>query len=460
MAEALLHALLAQTVALTLGVIAVHGLQALALKRRSAGAAYLAWLLVPVAMLTVALPHPAALLALRVDVSAIAPTWAVAAPAARVDARGGVAPMLAAAWLAGALLLGALLAWRQRRFAATLTRTPGTSARLPAGAGPAVLGVLRPRIALPRDFETAFDGQEQRLMLLHERVHQRRRDNLWNLLASALLVLHWFNPIAWWAARRLRADQELACDAAVLRREPPDALATYAGALLKVQGVTLTPPLATAWQSSHPLVERVRMLQRHRLSPARHRAGLRLAALSILLAGIGGYTVRSNAGAPATDAVSIMTEVELMRADADGHKTTTIAAKLLSRDGQKVLVRFDSPTLRQSFAEPVEIGLTIRRLEARQLQMDVTLQHGDPLVELSSPRVITIDGTPARVEVAGQHGVYALTLVPRIVDGASPMPPADVLPAVPPVAAPPLPPVPSVVAPPLPSVPPPPQRAP
>jgi len=204
------------------------------------------------------------------------------------------------------------------------------------------------------------------------------------------------------------------------------------------------------------------MLQRHRLSPARHRAGLRLAALSIVMAAVGGYAVRSNAGAPAADAASIMTEVELRRADADGHRSTTIAARLLSHEGQKVVVRFDPPTGESSVAEPVEIGLTVKRLAARQLQMDVMLQHGNPLVALSSPRVITIDGMPARVDVTGKDGIYALTLVPRVVEGMPPVPPVDALPPAPPApptsASPPLPAVPPVAAPPLPAVPPP-QRA-
>lgn len=455
MAESLLRALLAQTVALTLAVVAVRGLQALVLGRHGAGAVYLAWLLVPVAMGAAALPHPAAAtaLALRVDVSAIAPAWVVAAPVAPLDTHGGVVTWLAAAWLAGALLLVAVLALRQRRFESTLTRGPGTAARLPVGAGPAVLGLLRPRIALPRDFESAFDGEEQRLMLLHEQVHLRRRDNVWNLLASALLVLHWFNPIAWWAARRLRADQELACDAAVLRRESPAALAAYAGALLKVQGVALTPPFATAWQSSHPLVERVRMLQLHRLSPARHRAGLRLAALSIVLAGIGGYALRAGAsGTPAP--ASVMTALELQADSKD-----KVALRLLSRTGEKATVLTNDDVATKALHGPVELTYTVTTLDGDRLRIDTTLRQGEPLVTLGSPRVITRDGVPARIELRSADGahVLAVTMLPKLqplrgdaadlhkpplpplpplgtpLHAMPPLPRADALPATPPV---------------------------
>jgi len=431
--EALLRALLAQTIALSIAVVTVRGLQALVLKRLGAGAAYLAWLLVPVAMLAAALPHPATTaLAVRVDVSALAPTWAVGPPVVGGGSRGGVAGALAAAWLAGALLLGALLALRQRRFEATLTRKPGAAEALPAGAGPAVLGLLRPRIALPGDFESAFDDEEQRLMLLHERVHLRRRDNLWNLLASLLLVLHWFNPIAWWAARCLRADQELACDAAVLRGESPAVLATYAGALLKVQGVALTPPLATAWQSSHPLVERIRMLRSHRLSPARHRAGLRLAALSILLAGVGGWALRAGANgapAPAAARASVMTSLELQADSKD-----KVALRMLTRTGEQAMVLTNDDVARKALHGPVEIAYTVTKLDGDRLQIDTTLRHGEPLVTLGSPRLITRDGVPVRVEVRTADGTHALavTMLPKL----QPLQPATAgLPALPPLDA-------------------------
>jgi beta-lactamase regulating signal transducer with metallopeptidase domain len=478
--DALLHGLLAQTLALSLAAGAVRALQASALRRFGAGAAYLCWLLVPVAMLATALPHPAAALVVHVDVSTLAPAWIIAAPVAVGMAGHGVALAIAVAWLAGAVSLGALLALRQRRFEATLTRTGDAVPRLPAGAGPAVLGVLRPRIALPCDFDAAFDARERRLMLLHEQVHLRRRDNAWNLLASALLVLHWFNPIAWWAAACLRADQELACDAAVLRRESPDALATYAGALLKVQGVALTPPLATTWQSSHPLVQRIRMLQLHRLSPARHRAGLRLAALSILVAGVGGYGLRAGANAtpaPGPAGASVMTSFEVQIDSKD-----KVAWRLLTRTGQKAMALANDDVVKKALAGPIEIAYTVTRLEGDRLQIDATLRQGEPLATLASPRLVTRDGEAARVEVKSADGAhaFAVTMLPKLLprDATSPddagdmrqLPRTRPLPALPPLRAEPAPPVPAVDAvpavpptsalpPPPANLPPPPQRA-
>ena len=81
--------------------------------------------------------------------------------------------------------------------------------------GPLALGLLDRRIVVPADFATRYSAAERRLALDHESVHHRRGDIWWNLAGLFILALNWFNPVAWLAFRAFRADQELACDAAV-----------------------------------------------------------------------------------------------------------------------------------------------------------------------------------------------------------------------------------------------------
>jgi beta-lactamase regulating signal transducer with metallopeptidase domain len=432
-AERLLHLLLAQTLALALAVGVVRVLQRLLGPRFGVGAAYLCWLLVPVSLAAAALPHPATdALALRVDVGALAPAWAVAPSAPTAS---GVPPawhgLVLTSWAAGALPLLLVLWRRQRRFEALVA---GADPRLPAGSGPAVLGVLRRRVVLPQDFEAAFDPEERRLMLLHEGVHLRRADNAWNLLAAALLVLHWFNPVAWWAWRRLRADQETSCDAAVLRQEPTRAQATYAAALLKVQGIRLGPPVATAWQSSHPLVERIRMLASHRIPATRRRAGARLAALSILVAGIAGYALRAGAVSPPTE-VGVLTDIEI-RVDAGA----PVHARLLTHAGETATLRED-PDATNALSAPVEVAYKVTRLDGGQLQLDTTLRRGAPLATVGTPRLRVRDGEAASVRIKSDDGAHevAVSFVARVLPG----PPPPAVPALPAHPAPPVPPVPA-----------------
>ncbi len=79
---------------------------------------------------------------------------------------------------------------------------------------PAVYGIVRPRIVLPR----AYDEKELSYILLHERTHIKRGDNLLRTVAFFLVCIHWFNPLCWLFLKRLCTDMELACDEAVIAR--------------------------------------------------------------------------------------------------------------------------------------------------------------------------------------------------------------------------------------------------
>ncbi|PTT89225.1 hypothetical protein DBR42_08280, partial [Pelomonas sp. HMWF004] len=251
MSERLLSVLLQQAALLSAGIILLATLRPLLLKRLGAGGVYTAWVLVPALLLTPLLPRPPQE-PLRVVLQAVRNSEAVAAPA--LPAPPPDQPVIwLALWLGGAALVAATAAWRQWRLARL-------GERLPAGSSPALVGLFKPRVALPVDFEQRFSPAERELILAHEQVHRDRLDNLWNLLACALTALHWWNPLAWLAARRLRADQELACDAAVLATRP-DALADYTRALLSAHDLHhLGAPLASRWGTTHPLVERIAML--------------------------------------------------------------------------------------------------------------------------------------------------------------------------------------------------------
>jgi len=108
---------------------------------------------------------------------------------------------------------------------------------------PAVTGILRPTVLLPRSAK-AWSPERLRVVLVHELAHVRRRDALAQLVADVACALHWFDPLAWLAASRLRVERELAADDAVLASGVRPS--SYAEELLAVAGASTAGALAMA----------------------------------------------------------------------------------------------------------------------------------------------------------------------------------------------------------------------
>lgn len=266
--------------------------------RRWLGAerAFQLWLLPPLAMLISQLPHgPAPTTSAPTLVYTIA-TAGGALPALAAHSRQGIHgwDLLLALWALGVVLVlacGWLLQRRYRRRLHGARRCDERSSRWPVwiaatpDIGPALIGAWRPRIVLPADFATRYGAQQQALVLAHEQAHADRRDGLWSLCAFAALALCWPHTLAWWAWHRFRQDQELACDAAVMRTHRTSRR-QYAEALLKTQLAALVPPVGCTWSPRHPLTERIAMLKAKPDSILRHRlGGIALAACAAATAG-------------------------------------------------------------------------------------------------------------------------------------------------------------------------------
>lgn len=120
----------------------------------------------------------------------------------------------------------------------------------------AVYGVFRPLLLIsPASFETLTTAQ-QRYVLLHELSHIRRRDTLACAAATALNIVHWFNPLVWLVFALMRRDIEVLCDAHVFRSLPGSERGDYARTLLQLAGPVQTPKLAPALFISKANVKR------------------------------------------------------------------------------------------------------------------------------------------------------------------------------------------------------------
>ncbi len=282
MTTELLDWLLQATLATSAALLLVLALRQPLRRLSGAQAVRLLWILVPAALLAVSLPsrvvevdHPAATLpGITVTATDAAPRAMATAPDAPADGAGTPFAWLVL-WLAGIAAATAGMLAQQRRFQRALHPAtavePDVLRAASPHAGPAAIGLLRPRVVLPADFERRYTPRQQQLVLAHEREHLRRGDVAVSALASALRCLFWFNPLVHLAAQRLRLDLELACDAAVVARFP-HARRSYADAMVDTQLAVPGLPVGCHWQSSHPLRTRIAMIKHP--APSRTRATL------------------------------------------------------------------------------------------------------------------------------------------------------------------------------------------
>ncbi len=395
------------------------------LLRRHGGAAlvYTSWLLLPLALLASLLPFPsgpelAATLAQPIGmISTVLPTTAAASFWSSPEFWWRV-------WLAGT---GAAALWTlglQRRFErslgplqplhATGLYVAATSSTVAGAAGPLLLGLLRPRIVLPSDFEQRYTAPEQALIVAHEQAHLLRGDLYAQALAAATQVLFWFNPLVHLAATRFRYDLELACDQTVLRQNP-NSQRTYAGAILKAQLAGRGAPLGCQWQSGHPLKTRIQQLSRPAPQRARSRAAQGLLAGCTLAACYGAWAAEQVGTASPAGAASAAMDSGVRRYKVAFAGTQEVQGQ------SSVQVRMDVPMLAGKLAKltlgqgiPFNCEISLELNEVAPDRVDIRAPFQCDGGTLNKPRLITRLGESVSIrmgsKVAGGHA-YTFSFV-------------------------------------------------
>jgi beta-lactamase regulating signal transducer with metallopeptidase domain len=229
-------------------------------------------------------------------------------------------PPLFTVWIGGALLAFGLSMWRQHVFMQTVKREAVNVSprlqriaqqvahqvglkRLPViassfiSSGPLVTGLARPVVLLPAWFETDYDDTQQRAALAHELTHVRRGD-LWALQAAEFFIAcMWFNPLAYYAHRAFRTDQEAACDADVLKAGTASPHAYGATLIKAVKSASQERlPAAAGLPLTHALKERLSRMTHPTPSKTARLAGGAAAAILGAAALIATSSVSANAG--------------------------------------------------------------------------------------------------------------------------------------------------------------------
>jgi beta-lactamase regulating signal transducer with metallopeptidase domain len=222
--------------------------------------------------------------------------------------------LLAGIGLAGARLLAGLAAVRAYR---TKTRRVQDGALLdllaivraelgcrteielresPRIASPATVGWRHPLILLPLGWR-GWSDEERRAILAHEVAHVERGDYLVWLVAQISLALHFYHPLVYWLAGRLRAEQEMAADSrgALVLGGRRAYLQTLARIALREDSGRMSWALRPFLPTSKTFIRRIEMLRNSTERPykpitfsGRLLVATLLAGLALLIAGVRG----------------------------------------------------------------------------------------------------------------------------------------------------------------------------
>lgn len=177
-------------------------------------------------------------------------------------------------WVAGCLAVVVWVGysqWQISKLALEYIEPASLPLQTPAGlwvaksqeiSSPILSGIFQPVLLIPENFSTHYSPRQQQMMLAHELTHLRRHDNLFNLVAIALVALFWFNPLCWPAYFAFRRSQEMSCDVAVLHSATKQDKINYGKALLScAQSTHKHYLICSPYGDKHSMQQRIQNLQ-------------------------------------------------------------------------------------------------------------------------------------------------------------------------------------------------------
>jgi beta-lactamase regulating signal transducer with metallopeptidase domain len=176
----------------------------------------------------------------------------------------------------------------------------GHIVRITRDTGPAVCGVLVPRIVVPQ-WVVGATNPVRELILLHEQSHLRANDPLLYRTGLLLVVLLPWNIPLWWQLHRLRFAIEVDCDARVLNAAGRDPVA-YGEVLLTIGQRFSNLPIGSMAlnESANQLERRIRIMMIGKPRTSALVAG----ALALLAGGVIACAATLNAPPLVTDKTS------------------------------------------------------------------------------------------------------------------------------------------------------------
>ena len=188
---------------------------------------------------------------------------------------------------------------------------------------PSLFGLFFPRLLIPVGSLEKFSFEQLNHVFVHELLHFKRKDVLVNWLTRGLLILHWFNPILWYAFYKLREDQEIACDAVTLEHIGIIDSKEYAYTLIKLlesnSRLSRITSLASLSGSKSQLRRRITMINIFR------KASLKWSLLVVTVVAALAFVTLTNAKASTATTLGTVTNINAGKQMPQSNKSSTLS---------------------------------------------------------------------------------------------------------------------------------------
>ncbi len=299
--------------------------------------------------------------------------------------------VVSGALLAALVLNGSYVFWRKRRW--RIGSVAGASVLIAPDVGPAVFGLVRPRIVVPL-WLTNSSPSHQAMVIAHEQAHLAAGDPKLLTVALFLLVLMPWNLPLWWQLHRLRNAIEVDCDARVLE-EGVDTR-QYGEMLLEVsqRPSAYIGTVAAMSESKSLLEERIAIMVR---DPAKWGSvgTVIFGTLALALVAVAAQVTPPNAGLSVPDRPILLTPAALDEYTGFYARGAHVVYSI-TRDGARLLLQTpdDDPIeimadSEMNFFAPKWAGLgpVATFVRDRQGQITAMIQHYGTAFSVPLPRI-------------------------------------------------------------------------
>ena len=278
---------------------------------------------------------------------------------------------------------------------------------------PAVYGILRPSLLLPKGYLDELSREQAEHVLLHELCHLKRGDLWVHGFCLILQIVYWFNPLLIWTRRQMRHVCEICCDlsvANVLREKTKayrDTLLNTARELL-TESVEPSLGLLGLFEEPFRIVTRLRWLEKSTWENRKWKLATTLCTSLLMFACV---MPMGEAAQPGSTQTNVQEEPDI------AGPLVMIEARIVSVDDKEKL---DYP-LERSFTATGN-GFTFGGEHYTSLDLWLAKMEREKILSvISAPKVLAAENQEIKLETQtiadpdmGQSVHIGLTIVPQI----------------------------------------------